>query len=62
MTTRDELVDLRKQVQFLRDGADHAYKRMLNQDGSESVYAPEHRHFREAYDSVLGIIDGSSDE
>jgi hypothetical protein len=55
----DEAMEqLRKQVAFLRDGADYAYKRMLHEDGTESAYAPEHRHFREAYQSVLDIIDG----
>lgn len=54
----EQMETLRKQVEFLRNGADYEYKRMLNQDGSESLYAIEPRNFRDAYQSVLGIIDG----
>jgi hypothetical protein len=50
--------DLREQVQFLRDGANREYVRMLNEDGSESLFAAEPRHFRDAYDSIIALIDG----
>ena len=48
--------DLYQQVRMLRAGADREYRNMLNQDGSESQFAAEHRHFRDAYDSVLRMI------
>lgn len=58
-TTR--LDQLRETVQMMRDGADREYRTMLNPDGSESQFAPEHRHFRDAFDAVLRLMGEASD-
>jgi hypothetical protein len=54
-----DIEELRAIVQHLHDGARREQTRMLHADGSPSVYSEEHRHFAEAYESVLKLIDGA---
>lgn len=58
---RQQWNELRATVQMMRDGARREQETMMNPDGTESAFVAEHRHFGDAFDAVLRLMDDDDD-